>query len=175
MLHMAMPKIIRQIGKFDWGFFSETEVRMHLQALGKKMPDYKVWLESSGKRCFVDAHLTNPMPSQIYTALEAAVAKQRGQIENMWINMQIDLGHIAAKVLDPSNYIFDFVLYPGQNTELHRRVELPGLRHKDQDGLCLKNRKFDSEKAAITFGTHLPEEKVYDLYLPDIFWGRRPD
>ena len=175
MLRTAMPKLLSQVASYDWGFFSEREQRMHVQAIGKDVPRYKAWLEQDGKRCFIDAYPNAPMPPKVFNAIRVAVAARRTEIENAWTSMQIWLQHVKITVLDPDKYIFDFVLYPGQNTELRRNVELPGLQRMDTTGEYIKNWKLDPDMVAIVFGTHLPELRHYDVYLPDIFWGRLPD
>lgn len=164
----AMPKIVPNVAKVDWGFYSEHETRMHLQALGAA-PKFKVWLEQNNTRCFVDAGGV-PMTRGMFNELKAAVQPDRYRIDNYWFSMQIDLGHVKLEKFE-REFKVQLTLYPGTNHENVKTMLLHKLKPFPDAAAMMENVALDADIVAISFGTHRPPERRYDLYLPDIFWG----
>jgi hypothetical protein len=164
----AMPKIVPNVAKIDWGFYSENETRMHLQALGDA-PKFKVWLEQNNKRCFIDAGDV-PMKRGMFNELKTAVVPDRYRIDNFWFAMQIDLGHVKLEKFE-RDFKVKLTLYPGTNHANVKTLLLNKLKTFPDAADMMKHVALDASMAAISFGTHRPAERRYDLYLPDIFWG----
>jgi hypothetical protein len=166
----AMPKLLRQVGGIDWGFFSEQETRLHLQSLGA-VKEYKVWLECGGSRCFEDAEPRgNVLPPKIRRELYAATIQNRYPVENYWVAQQIKLGRLLV-VVDPGRYVATLKMYPGTHNELVRQVDVSTLaKFPDGGKAYLKHYVLDGSLPALRFGTHLPEGEQYDLYLPGLLW-----
>jgi hypothetical protein len=162
-----MPKIIRNVAKVDWGFFSETETRVHLQAIGPA-PRYKVWLERNGQRCCVDSEQHVDIPPKVMRPLQLAVAQNRFQIESMWVNMKIDLGQFVMTV-DPNRALATVTLYPGEHTQRKITHQIPPGYARPA---YLEHYRLDSEIATLQLGTLLDEARRYDIYLPDLIWGK---
>src|SRR5437763_692714 len=66
--------------RYDWGWFSREDQRMHLQVFDRKHIDlhYKVWLENKGRRGFEPEP---GIPSKVLKRLEAKVHERRGYVE----------------------------------------------------------------------------------------------
>lgn len=163
-----MPKILSGVAKLNWGFYSEVETRMHLQAL-QASEKYKVWLECQNKRCFIDAGV-QPIPRPIFMQLKTAVEADRYRIDNYWMSMQIDIGHTTFKTLPDFKLVL--TLYPGTPHANIKILNLDVLRKFPDAKDMIANVALDSSMVAISLGTHREPPRRYDLYLPDIFWGK---
>src|SRR4051812_3493036 len=86
-----MPAILRNVPPgYDWGWFSREDPRMHLQTVDERHKnDYKVWLESTGRRI---VELATEVPSKVFKALQAAIASKRQTIEDHWVSFMIRQG-----------------------------------------------------------------------------------
>src|SRR6266446_786611 len=86
----TMPVILRNAPSgFHWGWYSREDPRMHLQVVDPKhiRPNYKVWLESKGKRA-VEAAAT--IPAKVWKALKARIESDRLSIEAQWVQLMIE-------------------------------------------------------------------------------------
>lgn len=171
-IRTAMPKIIRNVAQLDWGFFSETETRLHLQVLDEHAPSYKVWLEQKNKRCFIDSKQHLAIPPKVLNPLREAIEVYRTMVERHWVNMKIRLGQFTMTV-DPSQALAIVTLYPNEHPPTQRKIT-----HQVPMGYAepeyLKYYRLDPSMSALQLGTRLDEADRYDIYLPDLIWGRMP-
>src|SRR5438128_8817879 len=85
----AMAAILRDVPPgYHWGWFSREDPRMHLQTVDEQhRSEYKVWLETKGKRVFEPA---TAMPAKIRKRLEAETRRRRASVETKWVKLMID-------------------------------------------------------------------------------------
>jgi hypothetical protein len=130
----------------------------------------RVWLEHDGKRCFVPDSTKHIAPRLLY-ALRHVVRRNRYSLDSQWINAQIELGKISY-VVDPAAHTAQLTLYPGTGYANSKQLDLRVFENFGDTKKMFSNVALDASMVAISFGTHLSPDRRYDLYLPDIFWGR---
>ncbi|MFA5135347.1 MAG: hypothetical protein WC505_06215 [Patescibacteria group bacterium] len=170
---VAMPKVFSGIAKLDWGFHSENETRAHLQTLNTKF-DYKVWLECDGKRCCTPASSEHHITPMVFKTLSREVEQYRRTVDKYWFHMQIKVGHIKVETF-PHAFRAILTLYPETHNPIIKHLDLRVLQNYEDPIGYMQNVKLDLSMIAISFGTHFPEGVRHDLYLPDIFWGKRTE
>jgi hypothetical protein len=124
-IKIAMPTLLENVVRHDWGFYSREEQRMHLQTLHTKRDDsIKVFLESRGKRVFEleSGSITN----KEFKELKEVVDNKRTWLEEQWLDDCLTKGWIVIEKFDYNNQIIYVSLYTGHN-KIVRAVNLKKL------------------------------------------------
>ena len=163
---IAMPSVLKVAG-LNWGFYSDEEPRMHIQAMHGKHP-YKVWLERRGDRIFEPA---NDVPTAVLKRLKLELGSKEDRAENMWCGLMIDLGRVAFSVAAGS---VTLTMYPGTHNSYQRTFSLPEKAGRSTVSLSKRDMELDSESAALIVGTDRPEDRwSYVRLAPIVFTGSR--
>lgn len=165
----AMPTILRNVGRANWGFYSNEEDRMHLQTVADRREDYKAWLEDGGRRVVEDAY--GNMPAAVLRALREDLAREpeRRHVERAWLQRLITMGKVTTTI-DSTNGIALVDTYAGTRSAIRRRINL--RRHTaDSIDYAPGNWRLDGDLSALVLGTQLTEDRQIYVYLPDVIWG----
>jgi len=119
----AMSVVIRAVADHNWGWFSREDERMHVQTVDKGSlvgPNrVKFWLEDRGKR--VCALADGKMSGADEKRVQAAVAKDRMNVETQWVHFMIQNDWIRVQ-LHGSELIL--TAYPNSHNSYERRLDL---------------------------------------------------
>ena len=165
---IAMPTVIRNAAKQDWGFYSDEEQRMHLQTLKPLGEPYKVWLDSKGTRVFQAA---TPVPSKVMKELGVKLKTVERNVEGLWVAYCINLDRIRFRLSAP--YVV-FTMYPGTHQEFDRRINLVDYYGEAAYRLTDDDVRFDTLHAAFAVGDHHDEDNWTLIELSKVmFTGSR--
>jgi hypothetical protein len=165
----AMPAILRNTPPgFDWGWFSREDPRMHLQVLhakNKQESEYKVWLETRGRRtCEADGKI----PSKIFKAIQADVTRYRRYIEDRWVRFMILNNWLEAHLSAPQ---VTLVAYPRTPNAFNRVVDLTkDVTAKEAMKLTELDVVLSVEMASLQIWPQLSEDLRQDVRLSTILW-----
>lgn len=110
--------------KFDWGWFSREDPRMHVQTVDDEHREgkeaYKVWLEENGRRVFVP---DGPIPAKVLKPLKVEVQRRRLAVEAQWASFMVKQGWLQL-ALDPSGKVATLTAYGHYPGKFTRTVDL---------------------------------------------------
>ena len=166
---VAMPVIVDNVPPgFNWGWYSREDQRMHLQTVDKKLRrnEYKVWLETRGRRTIEPATV---IPSKVLKAITAEIVKYRRFIEDMWVRFMIDNGWIQLHLKAP---VVTLVAYPNTPSRFTRKVDLTRYILKEfVVNLTDKDITLSRQMASLRVFDQRPEEgDKQDFRLSTILW-----
>jgi hypothetical protein len=163
----AMPTVVRDIPPgCNWGWYSREDARMHLQTTDEEhRNEYKVWLESRGRRTFQAA---TKIPGKVLKAIQAAVSRNRRTIEDRWVSLMIRKGWLRAQLA--SSHV-TLVAYPNTPNRFTRIVDLTeDLTSEEIRALQPEDITLSPEMASLQIWPTRPEDQRQDIRLSTILW-----
>lgn len=151
---------------YNWGWFSREDQRMRLQTVDRKhQVEYKVWLESSGKRVFEPA---GPIPAAISKKLRAEVARRRAPVEAEWVHLMLEHRWIKHEV---HGTIVTLTAYPRTAGKIERTIDLVDYLGPDWAAKVKpEDVTLNSEFSVIALFPKQPESRQPFIRIPEILW-----
>jgi hypothetical protein len=161
----AMSVVVRNVPKgHNWGWYSREDPRMHLQSVDQKH-DFKVWLESDGKRVFESV---GKIPAAVLKRLSQEVAEHRKFIETRWVSFMINQRWLQMHISLP---MITFVAYPNYPHKFTRTVDLRAdFDPKYVATLTPDIIELNEEMGSLRLSTDRTEDRVDDVRLSTILW-----
>jgi hypothetical protein len=155
--------VIRSVPKGqNWGWFPREDPRMHLQSVEQKY-DFKVWLESDGRRVFEPV---GKIPAAVLKRLSQEVAEHRKFIETRWVSFMIRRGWLEMHIALPE---ITLIAYPNYPHRFVRKYDLtPDFAPKYLATLTPDIIELNQEMGSLRLSTDRTEDQVDDIRLSTI-------
>lgn len=163
----AMPVIVRNTPPgYNWGWYSTEEPRLHLQTVDQQHRNaFKIWLEQRGRRI---CEAADKIPSKVFKAVQAAVARNRMTIEDHWVSFAIRQQWMRAHLAAP---FVTVVVYPNTPSAFTRNIDLrPHLLEREIQALRPEDVTLSPEMASLQIWPSLPEDLRQDIRLSREIW-----
>lgn len=164
---IAMPVVLSNTPPgFNWGWHSREDPRMHLQTVDEQhRNEYKVWLETRGRRTIEPV---TKIPSKVMKALTASINAKRQTIEDHWVSFMIRQGWLQAHLVAPQ---VTLVAYPSTPNSFTRNVDLTQHLTKEEIlKLTDADVRLSPEMASLQIWPRKPEDQRQDVRLSTVLW-----
>ena len=161
----AMSVVIRNVPKgHNWGWFSREDPRMHLQSVDQRH-DFKVWLESEGRRVFEPV---GKIPPAVLKRLAQEVVEHRKFIETRWVSFMISQRWLQIHIALPE---ITLVAYPNYPHKFIRKYDLsPDFAPEYLATLRPDIIELNEQMGSLRLSTDRPESQAHDIRLSTILW-----